>query len=45
MAEQFEIGDETTFGDLMRHKAESVGDQVFLTYLRDFDRDVEEKYT
>jgi len=45
MAEQFEIGAETTFGDLMRHKAESVGDQVFLTYLRDFDRDVEEKYT
>ncbi len=45
MAGQFEIGPETTFGELMRHKAESVGDKVFLTYIRDFDSDVEEKYT
>ena len=45
MAEQFEIGPETTFGELVRHKAESVGDQVFLTYIRDFDLGVEEKYT
>jgi len=45
MAEQFQIGPETTFGDLMRHKAESVGDRVFLTYIRDFDRGLEEKYT
>jgi crotonobetaine/carnitine-CoA ligase len=45
MAEQFEIGPETTFGELVRHKAESVGDQVFLTYIRDFDQDVEERYT
>ena len=45
MAAQFEIGPETTFGELMKHKAESVGDQVFLTYIRDFDKDIEEKYT
>ncbi len=45
MAEQFEIGPETTFGELMKHKAESVGEKVYLTYIRDFDRNVEEKYT
>jgi len=45
MAEPFQIGPETTFGDLMRHKAESVGDRVFLTYIRDFDGGLEEKYT
>jgi len=45
MAGQFEIGAETTFGDLLRHKAETVGDKVFLTYIRDFDAGIEEKYT
>jgi crotonobetaine/carnitine-CoA ligase len=45
MAGQFEIGAETTFGDLMRHKAETVGDKVFLTYIRDFDADLEEEYS
>jgi crotonobetaine/carnitine-CoA ligase len=45
MAEQFEIGPETTFGELMKHKAESVGEKVFLTYIRDFDKNVEERYT
>jgi acyl-coenzyme A synthetase/AMP-(fatty) acid ligase len=45
MAEQFEIGPETTFGELVRHKAETVGDKVFLTYIRDFDAGLEEKYT
>jgi crotonobetaine/carnitine-CoA ligase len=45
MAEQFEIGPETTFGQLVRHKAETVGDKVFLTYIRDFDAGLEEKYT
>jgi len=45
MAQQFEIGTETTFADLVKHKAESAGDKVFLTYIRDFDQDVEEKYT
>ena len=45
MAEQFEIGPEPTFGELVRPTAESIGDQVFLTYIRDFDQDVEEEYT
>jgi crotonobetaine/carnitine-CoA ligase len=45
MAEPFQIGPETTFGDLMRHKAESAPDRVFLTYIRDFDANLEEKYT
>jgi len=45
MAEQFQIGPVTTFGELVKHKAESVGDKGFLTYIRDFDAGLEEKYT
>ena len=35
----------TTFADLVKHKAETVGDKVFLTYVRDFDNNIDEKYT
>jgi len=35
----------TTFGDIVKRKAEKVGDKVFLTYIRDFDKNIEEKYT
>ena len=35
----------TTFGDFMKQKAEIVGDKVFLTYVRDFDKGIDEKYT
>ncbi len=45
MAEQFQIGPETTFGELVEHKAETLGDKIYLTYIRDFDRGLEEKYT
>ena len=45
MVEQFQIGPETTFGEFVKHKAETVGDKVYLTYVRDFDRGLDEKYT
>lgn len=45
MVEQFQIGPETTFGEFVKHKAETVGEKVYLTYIRDFDRGLEEKYT
>ncbi|NVM56316.1 MAG: hypothetical protein HWN66_21645, partial [Candidatus Helarchaeota archaeon] len=35
----------TTFGDIVKRKAKKVGDKVFLTYIRDFDKDIEERYT
>ena len=45
MAEQLQIGPETTFGEFVKHKAETVGDKVYLTYIRDFDRGLDQKYT
>ena len=35
----------TTIGDAIKRKAEKVGKKVFLTYIRDFDKGIEEKYT
>jgi len=35
----------TTIGDIVKQKAEKVGKKVFLTYIRDFDKGIEEKYT
>ncbi|MHA2131814.1 MAG: AMP-binding protein, partial [Promethearchaeota archaeon] len=35
----------TTFGDLVKSKAERIGDKVFLTFVRDFDNNIDEKYT
>ena len=35
----------TTFSDIAKRKAEKVGDKVFLTYIRDFDKGIDEKYT
>jgi crotonobetaine/carnitine-CoA ligase len=35
----------TTFADFVKQKAEIVGDKVFLTYIRDFDKGIDEKYT
>ena len=35
----------TTLGDIIKRKAEKVGKKVFLTYIRDFDKGIEEKYT
>ena len=41
----FKITETTTFNDVVKNKAETVGDKVFLTYIRDFDKGVDEKYT
>jgi crotonobetaine/carnitine-CoA ligase len=35
----------TAIGDVIKKKAEKVGKKVFLTYIRDFDKGIEEKYT
>ncbi|MFX1476585.1 MAG: AMP-binding protein [Promethearchaeota archaeon] len=41
----FKINATTTFNDVVKHKADTVGDKVFLTYIRDFDKGIDEKYT
>ncbi len=41
----FKITETTTFNDVVKNKAETVGDKVFLTYVRDFDKGIDEKYT
>ena len=41
----FKITATTTFNDVVKNKAENVGDKVFLTYIRDFDEGIDEKYT
>ncbi|MFX1445518.1 MAG: AMP-binding protein [Promethearchaeota archaeon] len=42
---KFRITATTTFNDVMKNKAETVGDRVFLTYIRDFDKNISEDYT
>ena len=45
LRKQLGVTPTTTFGDIVKSKAEKVGDKVFLTYIRDFDKGIEEKYT
>ena len=35
----------TSFADLVKTKAEVVGDKVYLTFIRDFDKGIDETYT
>ena len=42
---KFRVTRRTILRDIIQHKAETVGDKVYMTYLRDFDNDIEEKYT
>ncbi|MFX0028232.1 MAG: AMP-binding protein [Candidatus Hermodarchaeota archaeon] len=42
---QLNIDPNDTFADVVKKKAERVGDKVFLTYIRDFDKGLDEKYT
>lgn len=44
-AKKFRITATTTFNDVMKNKAETVGDRVFLTYIRNFDKGIDEDYT
>ncbi|KKN41938.1 hypothetical protein LCGC14_0718340 [marine sediment metagenome] len=43
--EKNKITPTTSFADLVKTKAEVVGDKVYLTFLRDFDKNIEESYT
>lgn len=45
MTDNFEITQKTTFNGVVRHKSQVLGDKVFLTYIRDFDKGIDEKYT
>jgi len=45
LSKQLGVSAKTTFGDVVRTKADKVGDKVFLTYIRDFDKGIDEKYT
>ncbi len=40
-----EITAKSTFAEVVKRKAEKVGEKVFLTYVRDFDKGIDEKYT
>ncbi|MFW9824024.1 MAG: AMP-binding protein [Candidatus Thorarchaeota archaeon] len=45
LAEKNKITPTTTFAELVKTKADIVGNKVFMTYIRDFDNDIVEKYT
>jgi crotonobetaine/carnitine-CoA ligase len=45
IAERNKITPTTTFAELVKNKAEIVGDKVFLTFVRDFDKCIDENYT
>ena len=42
---KFRLTRKTLLKDVIKHKAETVGDKVFLTFIRDFDKGIDEKYT
>ncbi|MHA2203588.1 MAG: hypothetical protein ACW991_07850, partial [Candidatus Hodarchaeales archaeon] len=45
LQEKYNITPTTTFADYVKNKAEVVGDKVYLTYIRDFDKGIDETYT
>ncbi|MHA2035781.1 MAG: AMP-binding protein [Promethearchaeota archaeon] len=45
LQKQLDISPTDNFTNIVRKKAERVGDKVFLTYIRDFDKGIDEKYT
>jgi len=45
LSKQLGVTATTTLGDIIKRKAEKVGDKVYLTYIRDFDKGLDEKYT
>jgi crotonobetaine/carnitine-CoA ligase len=42
---KFRVTRRTILRDIIQNKAETVGDKVYMTFLRDFDNNIEEKYT
>lgn len=45
LQKQLNISPTDSFSEVVKKKAERVGDKVFLTYIRDFDKGIDEKYT
>lgn len=45
LIEKNRITPTSTFADVVKTKAETAGDKVFMTYVRDFDKGLDEKYT
>ncbi|MFW9873425.1 MAG: AMP-binding protein [Candidatus Thorarchaeota archaeon] len=45
LVEKNKITPTTTFAEIVKHKADTIGDKVFMTYVRDFDKGIDEKYT
>ena len=45
LSKQLDIKPKDIFAKIVKKKAERVGDKVFLTYVRDFDNNIDEKYT
>ena len=42
---KFRVTRRTILRDIIQHKAETVGNKVYMTYIRDFDKGIDEKYT
>jgi crotonobetaine/carnitine-CoA ligase len=42
---KFRVTRKTLLRDIIKHKAESVGDKVYMIYIRDFDKNIDEQYT
>ncbi|MHA2391365.1 MAG: AMP-binding protein [Promethearchaeota archaeon] len=42
---KFRLSRRTLLRDFIKHKADVAGDKVFMTYIRDFDKNIDEKYT
>ena len=45
LQKQLDISPTAIFAEVVKKKAEKVGDKVFLTFIRDFDKGIDEKYT
>ncbi|GAG98231.1 unnamed protein product, partial [marine sediment metagenome] len=45
LSKQLGVSATTTFGEVVKTKAEKVGDKIYLTFVRDFDKGIDEKYT
>ena len=42
---KFRVTRRTILRDIIKNKAETVGNKVYMTYIRDFDNEIDEKYT
>jgi len=44
-AKKFRLTTRTLMRDVIKHKADTLGDKLYLTFIRDFDKGIDEKYT